>query len=266
MNAALADMDGLAGEMIIVDNASADGSPAMVREHFPSVHLIANAYNRFFAAANNQAVAASRGRYVLILNSDVEIQPGTLPALVRYLDSHPDVGAATTRMYFPDGRMQHHCARFSSYVLMLLDYTFLGKVQPRRHQQLRAETWYADWDRLTEREINVAPGSFLMVRREAIEAAGGFDERLRLYFTDDDWCWRIEHVGFKIMYVPVGGAFHPESASVAQVRQMARRIYFEDMIIYTRKYFGQWRAQWLWLLTRPTYWGMTLAAWLRGQK
>lgn len=263
--AALADMDGLEGEIIIADNASTDGSQLMVRKRFPSVRLIVNAGNRFFATANNQAVAASRGRYVLILNSDVELRPGTLPALVKYLDTHPNVGAATARVYFPDGRLQLNCARFSSYAQMLLDYTFWGIIQAGRRRRMRDESWYAGWDRLTEREIDVAPDSFLMVRRQAIEAVGGFDERLRLYFTEDDWCWRIKQAGFRIMYVPVGKAVHPESASVIQVKPLARRIYFEDMITYASKYFGRWRAWWLWLFTRPTYWGMALAGKLRGE-
>ena len=266
IQAALADMASLDGEIIIVDNASVDGSPEMVRKRFPSVRLMANANNRFYSAANNQAMAACSGRHILILNSDVEIQPGTLPTLVRYLDDHPEAGGVTARMYFPDGRLQHNCARFNSYPLLLLEYTFMRGVQPRRYRRVRTEAWYAGWDRQTEQEVDVAPGSFLMVRREAIEAAGGFDEQLRLYFTEDDWCWRIKQAGFKVMYLPVGGAVHPEGASTVQVRQMARRIYFGDMITYARKYFGQWRAGWLWLLTRPTYWGMALAGWLRGSR
>lgn len=260
IRAVLADTVGLNAEITVVDNASVDGSAVMVREKFPSLRLITNETNRFFTAANNQAFASSSGRYVLILNSDVEVQAGTLAALTRYLDSHADIGAATTRLFFPDGRLQHNCAHFSTYASMLMDYTFLGVVQRSRHQEMRGHMWYADWDRQTEREIDVAPGSFLMVRRETLEAVGGFDEQLRLYFAEDDLCRRIQQAGYKIMYVPIGGAIHPESASVAQVRRLARRIYFEDMITYARKYFGAWRGLWLWLLTRPTYWGMALKA------
>lgn len=258
IRAALADTQGLNAEILVVDNASSDGSAAMVREKFRTVRLISNEVNRFFTAAHNQAIALSAGRYILILNSDVEIHRGTLPAMVKYLDAHPEAGLATTKLLFPAGSVQRNCAQFTSYTLMLLDYTFLGSVQRSQRQQIRRAIWYADWDRLTEREVDVIPGSFMLARREAIEATRGFDEQLRLYFGEDDLCQRIQRAGFRILYLPIGGATHPEGASVKQVRQLAKRIYFEDMIVYARKYFGFWRAGWLWLLTRPTLWGMSL--------
>ncbi|PWT93983.1 MAG: hypothetical protein C5B54_00875 [Acidobacteria bacterium] len=263
--AVLADTQELNAEIIVVDNASTDGSAAMVTKRFPCVTLITNSQNRFFTAAHNQAAALSRGRYVLILNSDVEIQAGTLPAMVHYLDTHKDVGLVTGRLFFPDGQIQQNCARFSSYTSMIFDYTFWGLFQRSRHQKMRRSTWYADWDRQTEREVDVAPGSFLMIRRELFITTGRFDESLRLYFAEDDLCWRIKQKGFKIMYIPIGGAIHPEGASVQQVPSLARRIYFGDMIRYAEKYFGMWRARWLWLLTRPTYWGITLKADLRNR-
>jgi hypothetical protein len=263
IRAALADTRELKAEIIVVDNASTDGSIAMVREKFPAVRQLVNATNRFYSAANNQAAALSRGRYRLILNSDAEIQTGTLPAMVSYLDIRPDVGLATAKMLFGDGQVQQNCARFTSYSSLLLEYTGWGVIQPRALQRMRKSDRYAGWDRLSEREIDVAPGSFLLVRREAFEAAGGFDERLRLYFTEDDVCRRIRQAGYKIMYLPVGGVIHPEGASAAKIRRLARRIFFEDMIVYTKKYFGRWRAVWLWLLTRPTLWGINLMESLR---
>jgi GT2 family glycosyltransferase len=265
IRAAVADCEGLEAEVLVVDNASADGSAAMVHERFPSVRLIANAENRFFSAANNQALAMSRGRYVVVLNSDAEIQRGTLPAIVQYMNAHPGVGAVTARMFFPDGRGQRNCARFTPYGLLLLDHTFLGAIRRRRREELLAEIWYADWDRLSEREVDVVPGSFIVVRREAIETAGAFDERFRLYFVEDDWCWRIKRGGFKVMYLPVGGVIHPEGASVKQVRRLARQIYFEDMVRYVHKHLGRWRAWWLWALVWPTRCALALVGALRGE-
>jgi GT2 family glycosyltransferase len=259
LRATLADTREMAAEVIVVDNASHDGSAAMVREAFPSVRLIRNSENRFFSAAHNQAIAVSRGRHVLVLNSDAEPRPGTLPPVVAYLDAHADVAAVSPRMLFPDGRVQRNCARFTPYTLFLLDYTLWGLIQPGRRRRGRAEVWYDGWDRLTERQVDVLPGSFMMMRREAIDAVGPLDERLRLYFVEEDWCWRARHAGFRIVYVPVGAVVHPEGASVRQVRRLARRIYFEDMVRHVRKRFGSRRARWLWLLTRPTRWGLDLA-------
>lgn len=264
LRAAISDCSGMRAEWIVVDNASGDGSVEMVRREFPRVTLIENAANRFFAVAANQAIARSMGRYVLTLNSDAEVFPGTLPALVEYLDRHSDVGAVTTQMVRPDGRLQRTCARFPSYPLLLLDYTFLGLLLLGRRRRLRRWAWYADWDRKTEREVEVAPGSFILARQAVLRSVGAYDERLRLYFTDDDWCQRLQRAGFELMYSPLGRVIHAEGSSSRQIRPLARRIYFEDLRSYTAKYFGDRRASWLGFLSAPTRWGMDVTAALRG--
>jgi GT2 family glycosyltransferase len=265
LRAARRDAAGLKSELIVVDNGSVDGSVAMVRREFPEARLVANPENRFFSAANNQAIDATTGRYVLILNSDAEILPGTLGELVGYMESHPGTGAVTSRMLFPEGRLQRNCARFLTFPDLLLENTFLGMLLPRRRERLRKWRWYGEWDRESERLVDVAPGSFLLVRREAIAAAGALDESLRLYFSDDDWCWRMTSRGFPVKYLPVGGVVHPEGASVRQIRGRARRIYFEDMSTYTAKHFGRRRAAWLSALAVPTRLGLTLADAVRGE-
>ena len=126
--AVLADTSQMTAEVLVVDNASRDGSATMVRERFPAVTLLANTENRYYAAGNNQAMAASSGRYVLVLNPDAEPRPGTLPAMVAYLDRRLDVGALSVQMCFPDGRVQHNCARLPDYQRLLLEYTALGLV------------------------------------------------------------------------------------------------------------------------------------------
>jgi GT2 family glycosyltransferase len=263
LDAVLADTSGLAVEILVVDNASGDGSAAMVRERYPSVKLLANATNRFYTAANNQAMAASRGRYILILNSDARPERGTLPAMLACLDANQDVGALSPCMRFPDGRLQRNCARLRSYELFLLEYTPIGLLRWRRRRRAVADCWYDDWDRSTAREVEVVPGSCMMVRREVIDRVGGFDERLRLYFGEDDWCRRIRAAGFKVMYAAVGSVVHPEGASTVQVRRLARRLYFEDMVTYADKHFGSARARWLWALAQPTRWALDLSAALR---
>lgn len=263
IRAALVDSADLDAEIIVVDNGSRDGSAALVRQCFPSVRLIENAENRFYAAANNQAIGVSRGRHVLVLNSDAEVGAGAIPAMVRYLDAHPEVGAISADMRFPDGRRQRNCARFVSFTQLLLQYTCLGVVCAGWRRRLVADLRYGDWDRTSEREVEVVPGSLMMVRREAIAATQGFDERLRLYFTDDDWCWRIRHAGFRLAYVPVGATVHREMSSARQVPDLARRLYFEDMIRYAGIRFGWWRAGVLRVLTWPTRLALAAAARLR---
>jgi GT2 family glycosyltransferase len=141
--------------------------------------------------------------------------------------------------------------------LLLLEHTFL-RVLPRR-RRLHAAAWYSDWDRLSEREVDVIPGSLMLMRRDVLSKVGGFDERFRLYFAEDDWCYRTRKAGFKTVYAPLGGVIHPESASVRQIQRLARRIYFEDLTAYAEKYFGSRKAQLLRLLCWPTRLGMELA-------
>jgi GT2 family glycosyltransferase len=263
IRAATADCADLDAEIIVVDNGSRDGSAVMVRKRFPAVRLIENAENRFYAAANNQAIGVSRGRHVLVLNSDAEVGAGAIPAMVAYLDAHPAIGAISADMRFPDGRRQLNCARFASFAHLLAQYTLLGLVFAGWRRRLVADLRYGDWDRASEREVDVVPGSLMMVRREAIVATQGFDERLRLYFTDDDWCWRIRQAGFRVVYVPVGATVHREMSSARQVPRLARRLYFEDMARYAELRFGRWRARTLWVLAWPTRVALAGAARLR---
>jgi GT2 family glycosyltransferase len=242
-------------EVVVVDNASRDASAMMVRATFPSARLIVNAANRFFAAAQNQALAASRGRYLLVLNSDAEIRPGTIPPLIDYLARHPGVGAVTAPLFFPDGPRQRTCARFATYGDLLLEHSTLGLLLPQRRRHRDWVRRYADWDRCSEREVDVMPGSFILLRRTTLEAVGSFDERLRLYFNDDDWCMRARRAGLPLVFVPVAGAVHVERASARQVPGLARRLFFGDLVRYVATHFGWSRACWLWALTRPTYWG-----------
>jgi GT2 family glycosyltransferase len=250
-------------EVIVVDNASADGSAAMVGERFPAAIVVANAENRYYTAANNQGLAIGRGRHFLVLNPDAEPSPGTIRAMVDWIDARPEVGAMTTSMYFPDGRLQQNCARATTWPVLLLDYTALGLMRPVARRRMLDAHWYAGWDRTTAREVDVIPGSCMLVRREAIERAGGFDEGLRMYFAEDDWCGRIRATGFAVMYAPVGAVTHAESASVRQARRQARRIYFEDMARYAAKHFGPSRGALLRAMAWPTRLALD-AAGLRG--
>jgi hypothetical protein len=252
LRAARAAISGLTAEVIVVDNGSSDGSARWVSREAPEARLIANAENRFFSAAVNQSLEVAVGRAVLWLNSDVKLPPNCLAPLVAYLEAHAGVGAITVGMGDPDGRLQRTCARFSSYPYLLLENTWLGRLRPRRLRKLRRATRYADWDRTTPRAVEVLPGSFLLARRDTLHTVGPLDERFRLYFSDDDWCLRLHHAGLQAMFLPVAGVIHREGASARHLARQARRIYYQDLIAYTGKYFGRWPARWLRLLALPT--------------
>ncbi len=242
----------LAQRIVVVDNASHDGSAALVREQFPAVELIEAGANRWFSGGNNLGIAAARSKYVLILNPDTIVQPDTLGTLVRYLDDHPAVGAVTARMTFADGTLQRNCSRFPAYLDNVLGYTFIGMLFPRWRDRRRRVMWYADWDRESTRAVEVAPGSCIMARRAILERIGGFDTRLKLFFTDDDLCRQIVATGAAIHYVAEATLIHDEHASLDQVPRLTQRVYWDDLLAYTRKYHGRLRAWLLAALLVPT--------------
>jgi GT2 family glycosyltransferase len=250
----------LTHEIIVVDNASKDGSAEMIRERFPGVSLIESGANLWFTGGNNLGIRAAQGEYVYILNPDTIIQPRALQTMVVYLDAHPQVGAVTSHMIFDDGRVQSTCSQFATYVDLLLGYTFLGLLLKPWRDQRRRVMWYDGWDRTSDHTVQVAPDSNLMVRRTILEQIKGFDETLKLYFTEDDICGRIIQTGHEIHYVSGATIVHDEHASVSQVQRLATQVYFSDLIIYTRKYFGGVRAHLLQMLIWPTRTAMHLKA------
>ena len=266
VEAALADSSTLDAEVIIVDNASTDGSAAAARACFPSATIVENPENRYYTAANNQGFARTRGRFVLVLNPDAEIRPGTLPAMVGALEARPEVGLASCRMLWPDGRVQRNCCAERSYLSLLLDNTPLGLVLGPLRARIRSREWYADWDRESEREVGVLPGSFLLIRHGVFDTVGGFDERLRLYFAEDDWCARVRRHGYGVRYLPIGEVIHPEAASTRQAPRRARRIYFDDLGRYSELRFGRGRARLLRALAWPFRRALDTAGRMRGER
>jgi GT2 family glycosyltransferase len=255
----------LAHEIIVVDNDSHDGSPDMIRERFPDVKLIESGANLWFTGGNNLGIRQAQGEYVLILNPDTVIRPGALQTMVGYLDAHPEVGAITSRMVFGDGALQRNCSRFATYTDLLLGYTFLGLILRPWRDRRRQAMWYAGWDRESDHVVEVAPDSNLMVRRPILERIDAFAERFKLYFTEDDICYRIRHTGNELHYVAGATIVHEEHASVSQVQRLATKVYFDDLITFARKYFGWPRALILAALIWPTRTAMNLKQRLRGK-
>lgn len=253
----------LAHEIIVVDNASRDGSAALVRERFPAVKVIESGANLWFSGGNNLGLRAAQGEYVLILNPDTIMQPGALQTLVAYLDDHPAVGAVTLRMTFMDGTLQRTSSRFASFTDFLLSYTALGVILPGWRTRRQRRMWHADWDRGSTRAIEVAPGSCILARRAILEQIGYFDERLKLFFTDDDLCRQIIKTGAEIHYVAEATIIHDEHASLNKVPSLTQRVYWEDLSTYTRKYHGPLAAGVLAALLIPTRTAMSLKRRLR---
>lgn len=250
-------------EIIVVDNASTDGSAALVQERFPRVRLIEPGANRWFSGGNNLGIRAAQGDYVHILNPDTVTLPGALPAMIAALDADGSLGAVTSRMTYDNGTLQRNCSRRVTYADLVLGYTFVGALLPGWRDRRRAQMWYAEWDRESDRDVEIAPGSNILARRDVLMGIGGFDERLKLYFTEDDLCVRIAAQGGVIRYIAGATIIHDEHASTQSIQRLATRIYFDDLITYTRLHFGAAQAKALAALVRPTRTAMSLKQWVR---
>jgi GT2 family glycosyltransferase len=231
-------------ECIVVDNASSDNSVAAVREHFPQVRIIANTNGRYYSGGNNQGIEAAHGRYILILSPDMLVLGDTLNQLVAQMDAHPEIGAATTVMYFPDKRLQINCCREVSFPYLIFEYTFWGKLFPQRLQAFRDWLWYADWDRQSNHEVGVMPGSCIIAPASIWKAVGGFEARLPMYFSDNYFTRAVAQSGKKTVYLLSDGVMHYEGASTQEKTKRTLttrylRMYFANLLTYIRLVFGR---------------------------
>ncbi|MER3457620.1 MAG: glycosyltransferase family 2 protein, partial [Chloroflexota bacterium] len=190
----------LQAEIIVVDNGSTDGTVEMLRRDYPDVRLIENRHNVGFARANNQGLAASRGRYLLLLNTDAFLRGPALARLVRFMEEHPEAGVVGPRLYFGDGTLQHSCYAFPTLATEFYGAVGLDRLFPRSRLFGRYRLGY--WDMRDVREVDVVMGACLMARREVFEQIGGLDERFFMYSEEVDWCYRARQAGWRIYYVP----------------------------------------------------------------
>ena len=225
-------------EVFVIDDASSDGSPEMVRTHFPQVRLIVNAENRGYAYSNNSAIAKSRGRFVYLLNSDTEVFPGALDHMASFLEAHPEAGAAGSALYNSDGSVQA-----SVKSLPTVRSAFFGK-----------RSWLARWFprfRATRSELlnwrvesgvpfqaGYVSSASIMIPRDVIDAVGDLDTRL-WYFIDADYCKRIWDVGRTVYCVPAAKVLHVEhlGGTLAGWRQRFRsmwRFHYGAYIFFRR--------------------------------
>lgn len=205
---------GLLVQVVVVDNASTDGTVAGLRESFPQVELIVNRQNRGFAAACNQAMAASQGRYLLLLNPDTLVPPGGLPELVAFADRHPEAGIIAPQLRYPDGRLQYSCRRFPTLTAAIFRHTFLGRLFP----QVASVSDYlmADWDHQDVREVDWVSGAAMLIRRGLYEEIGPLDENFFWGSEDVDYCWRTHEADWQVLYTPTPHIIHAVGRSTDQ--------------------------------------------------
>ena len=223
-------------EVLVVDNASTDGSAAMVRERFPWVRLIENRENVGFARANNRAIRESTGRYVLLLNPDTVVRPDALSALVCFMAAHPEAGAAGARLINPDGSLQVSAQPFPTlgrelWRLLHMDAFHPFSAYPRTR-----------WRSSESVAVDVVQGACLMVRRTALAQIGLLDPDYFMYSEEVDLCKRIRKAGWRIFWVPQATVIHWGGQSSRQVPEAMFLQLYRAKTLYFRKQHGRWQA------------------------
>lgn len=223
-------------EVLVVDNASSDGSADMVARDFPSVRLIRNSANLGFAKANNQGIALARGRYVLILNPDTLVQHSALERMAEYADAHPEVGALGPRLIMENGGIDYRGAR--RFPTLWSDL----RKRLRLVHPLFGDNAMIEWDHTTSREVELLSGACMLVRREVIDRVGMFDEGFFLFGEDVDWCFRILRDHWKTYYLAEASVVHLGGRSSESVRDRLGLESAKSRHRFFRKAYGPWAA------------------------
>ncbi|MBF0607137.1 MAG: glycosyltransferase family 2 protein [Candidatus Magnetobacterium sp. LHC-1] len=199
-------------EIIVVDNASADGSEGLVVGAHPHVFWISNKVNEGYAKATNKGAWLSTGDFIFLLNNDVVLQPDTVIRLLECLDNHPRAGAVAPVLYYPEGGLQITCRNFPSPIALVLEKMQIAKLGPFRKWKLTHK------EHLCCNTVLQPMASALLIRRQCWQEVGALDERFPIFFNDVDWCYRLyketKHV---IMLCPQATAVHHEGASIKRL-------------------------------------------------
>lgn len=246
-------------EQIIIDNASTDGTVDFARLEFPEVRLIANQTNSGFAVANNQALAFATGKFLLFLNPDMRLEPGTLDTIVAWMRDRPHVGIVSPKLVDEHGNV-HVDARPRRFP-KLFDQLCLVLKLPHIFPNLLDHYLMSDFNPEREQTVDSVRGSFMLMRREMVEQLGwAFDPRYFFWFEDVDICREANRLGYSVMYTPVISAVDYVGQSFKQRTTLWKQKQFtKSMVTYFKKW-GPWHAWMVIILVRPIGIGM---AWLK---
>jgi len=230
-------------EIIVIDNASTDGSAEAVRETFPNVQVMANEANLGYARANNQGYLISKSNFLLLLNPDTVVKPGAIKSVLEFMKDTPDAGIAACRLLNRDSSLQKSIKPFPSIKEHLLKALFIDKLLYRQYWK---ETYYKP----EPLEIDYCSGAFMMVRRMALGAMSLMNPQLFMYAEEKDLALRLREKGWKTYFVPVGEVVHFREQSTRQmVQDMFLELQKSQLRFFEAHYRGMYKILMIW-----TYW------------
>ncbi len=231
-------------EVVVVDNASSDGSADMVAEEFPEFRLLRQTSNLGFTGGHNLAISQRRGRDVALLNSDTVVHKGAIRTLTAYFAEHPEAGIIGPKLLNPDGSLQFSCRRFPNPVAAAFRNTVLGRLFP--NNRYVRDYLMQDWPHEQPRDVDWLSGAALFARGEVVDKVGVLDDSLFMFCEDVDWCKRTWQAGWKVVYVPQAVVTHAIGRSTDQVANKMIIRFHRSMFRYYLKHdvrsaFVLWR-------------------------
>lgn len=230
---------GIDFEVFVVDNASKDNSVEMVRTKFPQVKLITNDKNLLLTAARNLALKQAKGKYIHNIAPDILFIENAEKKMIEFMEKNTDVGVLGPQVLNTDGSIQESGARFMDRIFGLWCFLMLDGIFGLNNP-IRKRWHYYPWDRKTLKEVCVVTGCCLFFRRELIDKIGYWDENIKIYAEEDDWCQRVKKAGYKVIYYPEAKFIHHHAKGGTQSlkRNVVDIIYFNDLLYYYKKYYG----------------------------
>jgi len=227
----------ITSEIIIVDNASDDGSIDLIKSKFPDVKLIENKENLGFSKANNLGLRIAKGNYLLLLNPDTIVEEDTFETMIKFFEEKKKAGLAGCKILNPDGTLQSGCRRsFPGPWNSFSKVTGLSSLFP--HSRLFAKYNLTYLDENKTHEVDAISGSFMFLRREVYEKIGGLDEDFFMYGEDLDWCFRVQQSGYKVFYVHTTQIIHYKGESTKRSSIDEIRHFYNAMHLFVKKHIS----------------------------
>jgi len=226
-------------EILVVDNASADGTIDMLKKYWPKIKLIANKINLGFAAANNQAIKQATGRYILLLNPDTEIKNDALTKAIHFFRQHEQIGVLGVKLLNSDGSLQPSVRHFPTIFAIVLILSKIAKLLPN----LPALKKYlaTDFDYSYAQRVDQVMGAFFLTSRDVINQIGSLDERFFIWFEEVDFCRRVYQAGFAVWFYPEAAITHYGGQSFKQALTIKKQwFFFQSALKYFTKHIFTW--------------------------